>query len=144
MTTDRSPDTVINKVQSIQRCIHRARYEYDQAGENFHVDYTRQDAAILNVTRACEQAIDLANHIIRIRKLGIPTSSAESFDLLARGHIITLELATTLKGIVGFRNIAVHQYEDLDPDIVTWVITSGLDRLLDFTDAALDHAQQET
>jgi len=49
-------DTVINKVQSIERCIGRAREEYRLAAGNFQSDLSRQDAAILNVTRACEQA----------------------------------------------------------------------------------------
>ena len=75
-------DIVVNKIQSIQRCIERAREEYCDDPEGFDADYTRQDAAVLNILRACEQAIDLANHVIKSRKLGIPNSSAESFDLL--------------------------------------------------------------
>jgi uncharacterized protein YutE (UPF0331/DUF86 family) len=67
------------KVQSIQRCIKRAREESERAGSGFREDYTRQDAAILNITRACEQAIDLANHIIKTHKMGIPTSSRVKF-----------------------------------------------------------------
>ena len=56
-------DIVINKVQSIQRCIDRAREEYRLAGRNFASDFSRQDAAIFNITRACQHAIDLANHV---------------------------------------------------------------------------------
>lgn len=74
-------DVIINKIQSIQRCIKRAREEYKEAGEEFDSNYTKQDAAILNITRACEQALDLANHIIKTDKLGIPTDSGQSFDL---------------------------------------------------------------
>ena len=82
-------DIVINKVQSIQHCIERAREEYRLAGSDFATDYSRQDAAIPNITRACEQSIDLANHVIKSRKMGIPTSSAESFELLARQNVIS-------------------------------------------------------
>lgn len=53
-------DLVINKIQSIQRCIQRAREEYGSDPEGFDTNYTKQDAAILNVVQACEQAIDLA------------------------------------------------------------------------------------
>ncbi len=137
MTDRLVPDVMINKVQSIQRCIRRARDEYLQAGEAFATDYTRQDAAILNVTRACEQAIDLANYIIRQSRLGIPTSSANSFSLLAAGGVIDTDLTSRLIAMVGFRNIAVHQYEDLELAIVETVIQSGLDDLLSFTDAVM-------
>jgi uncharacterized protein YutE (UPF0331/DUF86 family) len=136
-------DVVVNKVQSIHRCVRRAREEYASAGDDFAGDYTRQDAAILNITRGCEQAIDLANYVVRARKLGVPTTSAETFDLLATGDVISNEMAESLKGMVGFRNVAVHQYRDLDMEIVEAVITSGLDDLIAFTDAVLtklDHS----
>ena len=80
-------DLVINKIQRIQRCIQRAREEYGSDPEGFDTNYTKQDAAILNVLRDCEQAIDLANYLINKHKLGIPTSSTESFDLLRQKFI---------------------------------------------------------
>lgn len=131
-------DIVINKIQSIQRCILRVKEEYDLAGNQFATDFSRQDAAILNITRACEQTIDLANHVIKTRKLGIPVSSADSFDLLARQHIISTELSLKMRKMVGFRNIAIHEYRVLDLSIVESVITKGLDDFLLFTDAVMD------
>jgi len=127
-------DVVINKVQNIQRCVRRAREEYQRNAEGFATDYTRQDAAILNVVRACETAIDLANHVIRIRKLGIPQSSAESFELLKAERVIDPELADRMKKMVGFRNTVVHQYTKIDLAIVGAVIVRGLDDLLAFAD----------
>ena len=47
-------DIVTNKIQSIQRCVLRAREEYGADRDGFAINYTRQDAAILNVLRACE------------------------------------------------------------------------------------------
>jgi hypothetical protein len=61
-------DIAINKIQSIQRCTLRAREEYRYDPGGFDTNYTRQDAAVLNILRACEQAIDLANHIIKSYK----------------------------------------------------------------------------
>ena len=125
-------DIVINKVQSIQRCIQRAREEYTADSDNFATNYTRQDAAILNVLRACEQAIDLANHLVKEYKMGIPTASAESFELLQAQQIISAELAQKLRKMVSFRNTIVHHYQRLELEIVTAVITTGLDDLLLF------------
>jgi uncharacterized protein YutE (UPF0331/DUF86 family) len=72
-------------------------------------DVVVQDAAILNITRACEQAIDLANHLIRAEKLGM----------------------------VGFRNTVIHEYQAVDMHIVETVIKSGLDDLLAFAQVCL-------
>jgi uncharacterized protein YutE (UPF0331/DUF86 family) len=69
-------DVVINKIQNIQRSVRRAREEYQANRDGFASDYTRQDAALLNLLRACEAAIDLANHVIRVRKLGIPVAES--------------------------------------------------------------------
>jgi hypothetical protein len=40
-------DVMINKIQSIHRCIRRAKEEYQLAGDHFSQDFSRQDAAIL-------------------------------------------------------------------------------------------------
>ena len=130
-------DIVINKIQSIQRCILRAREELALAGDRFAEDFSRQDAAVLNVTRACEQAIDLANHVVRVRQLGIPQSSADAFDLLACAGIIPPELATRLRRMIGFRNIAMHTYQVMELAIVAAIIRTGLDDLVALGDAVL-------
>jgi uncharacterized protein YutE (UPF0331/DUF86 family) len=131
-------DVMINKIQSIHRCIKRAKEEYQLAGDNFSHDFSRQDAAILNITRACEQAIDLANVVIKIRKLGIPNESRESFALLAKAALISESLSENLQRMVGFRNIVIHQYQNIEVSVIQTVIESGLDDLLLFTDAVIE------
>jgi uncharacterized protein YutE (UPF0331/DUF86 family) len=130
-------DIVINKIQSIQRCVERAREEYQGDLAGFDTNYSRQDAAILNVIRACEQAIDLANHVIKAYKMGIPTSSAESFDLLEKKLVIDQRLSKTLKNMVHFRNTVIHTYQRTNLAIVKAVILSGLDNLILFGDRIL-------
>jgi len=135
-------DIVINKIQSVQRCIARARQEYQTDPVGFATNYTAQDAAVLNVLRACEQTIDLANHLIQANKLGIPTSSAESFDLLVQKSIIDVALAEKLKRMVHFRNTVVHQYQKTDIEIVRTVIVFGLNDLIQFSDRVLAFIQR--
>ncbi len=125
-------DIVINKIQSIQRCVRRARDEYYADPDDFTTNFTRQDAALLNVLRACETAIDLANYVIRANKLGIPVSSADSFKLLGAERIIDNRLAERMQRMVGFRNTVIHQYTAVDLRIVQAVIVTDLDELLAF------------
>lgn len=125
-------EVVAQKITSVQRCIARARDSLAQAGASFRTDYMRQDAAVLNVIRACDTAIDLANMLIRRRRLGIPSESRESFTILIREKLIEPALGERLHNRVGFRNLAVHQYRELNPDIVEAVIRKDLDDLLDF------------
>jgi len=120
------------KAASIQRSVARARQECAAAGERFSEDLTRQDAAVLNVLRACETAIDLANALVRERQLGIPQSNRDSFRLLADAGVIARDLAERLQKMVGFRNVAVHRYRDLDVAVLVSVIRSDLEDLLLF------------
>lgn len=124
----------INKIQTIQRCVRRARQEYEKAPDQFATNYTQQDAALLNVVRACETAIDLANHLIRGRKLGIPVSSRNTFELLVAEGIIESGLAEKMKKMVGFRNMVVHQYTTVDLAIVVAAMVTGLNDILKFAD----------
>ena len=128
-------DIVLNKKESIERCVKQVRTYYGLPGDlPFEEDYLKQDAIALNLQRACEQCIDLANHTIRVRKLGLPNESKESFRLLEENHIIPKDLAGRLQGMIGFRNVLVHEYQRLDIRLMIDVIENRLDDLLLFVD----------
>lgn len=130
-------DILINKAATIERCVARARQEYDRDPATFAMDFTRQDAAILNVQRACEAALDMAQHLTRREHLGVPQSARDVFELLARGGWIDQALADALKRMVGFRNIAVHDYQSLQLAITVNVITLHLSEFLRYTELVL-------
>ncbi len=131
-------DTVLAKVASIQRCILRAREIFRRKQEDFLSDFDAQDIVVLNILRACELSIDLANHLIREKRLGLPKSSAESFLLLAQGGIISTTLAEHLGKMVGFRNISVHEYKIIDYEIVIGIVETGLEDVIAFTEKILE------
>jgi uncharacterized protein YutE (UPF0331/DUF86 family) len=137
-------DVVLNKKESIERCIKQIRSYYALPTDiPFENDYLRQDAIAANLQRACEQCIDLANHAIRIRKLGLPKESRESFRLLAQNGIIPRYLAAYLENMVGFRNTLVHEYQRLDIRLMVDVIENHLDDLVDFTNAIMTLFSQD-
>jgi uncharacterized protein YutE (UPF0331/DUF86 family) len=129
-------DVIVGKAAIIERCIARAREEL-MASADFASDFTRQDAAILNIERACDASIDIADRIVRLRGLGAPASSRDSVAKLVQAAIIDQHLADRLMRMMGFRNLAVHQYHKLDLAIVRAVIEKNLDDLLEFTAIAL-------
>ena len=133
-------DLLLNKAATIERCVARARQEYAAAGEHFATDFTRQDAAVLNVQRACEAALDIGHHIVRRERLGLPQSARDVFDMLSAAGWVELALADAMKRMVGVRNIAVHDYQELLLPITVSVITEHLDEFLRFTAAILSRA----
>ena len=130
-------DVLINKAATIERCVRRAREEYAADPGSFATNFTRQDAAILNIQRACEAALDMGQHLIRRERLGVPQSARDVFALLAQGGWITPALADGLKRMVGFRNIAVHDYESLQLPITIRIIEIHLDKFLDYSQTLL-------
>ncbi len=125
-------DVVLNRAAAIERCLHRVREVYAGDDRNLREDLTRQDSIILNLQRACEAAIDLAMHMVREHRLGIPQDSREAFDLLSNAGLFPRESAERLRRMVGFRNVAVHDYQTLNLDIVREIIGSHADDLAAF------------
>lgn len=130
-------DVLINKAATIERCVRRAREEYSADPESFLTNYTRQDAAILNIQRACEAALDMGQYLIRRDKLGVPQSARDVFTLLAQANWISSDLADQMKRMVGFRNIAVHDYQTLQIPITVNIIEKHLDEFLEFSKLVL-------
>ena len=130
-------DVLINKAATIERCVARAREEYAKDPDTFATDHTRQDAAILNIQRACEAALDMGQHLIRRERLGVPQGARDVFTLLARGGWIGSDLEEQLKPMVGFRNIAVHDYQVLHMPMTVAIITQHLHELLDYAQIIL-------
>jgi len=130
-------DVLINKAAVIERCVARAREEYATDPATFATNFTRQDAAILNIQRACEAALDMGQHLVRREKLGVPQSARDVFALLAQGGWIHAPLADGLKRMVGFRNIAVHDDQALQLPITVTIIEKHLDEFLQYSQALL-------
>jgi len=130
-------DVLLNKAATVERCVARAREEYDRNPATFATDFTRQDAATLNVQRACEAVLDMGQHLVRRERLGVPQSARDVFELLARAQWIDAPLADALKRMVAFRNIAIHDYQSLLLPILVNVITQHLGEFLEFTHLVL-------
>jgi uncharacterized protein YutE (UPF0331/DUF86 family) len=126
-------DVLINKAAAIERAVRRVHEEHAGDDGNITNNQTRQDAIVLNLQRACESSIDAAMHLVRIHRLGVPQETREAFDLLERAQIIDAGLADRLRKMVGFRNVAVHDYQRLSLDIVRQIVAKHLDDFLAFT-----------
>lgn len=118
-------DVILNKIASIERCVKRINEVYDSNPLNLD-DYTKQDSIILNIQRAYKCSIDLAMHIISEKKLGIPQNSRDAFEVLESNNIIHKTLSSKLKPMVGFRSIAVHDYQNVNMKVVQTIIEKHL------------------
>lgn len=120
-------ETPLLKIDSIRRCISRVK---QISAQNPGLEtQDSQDLVVLNLQRACEQTLDLGNWVCAFRNLSVPRTSREVFTILEQANILPSALATNLRKMIGFRNIAVHEYQELDPAIIKSIISH---RLSDF------------
>lgn len=118
-------DVVMQKLASIDRCL-RAVRDYVAGDLSRLEEPIVLDAVVLNLQRACEQAIDAACREASRLGLGVPADSADAFTILERERLLTPSLAERMRRMVGFRNVAVHEYRRLDPAIVRTVVEHRL------------------
>lgn len=130
-------EVVLNKAAVMERCLKRIAEEYEGHEDELESDYTRQDAIVLNLLRASEAAIDLAMHEARVGKLGLPQESREAFALLERAGRIEPELSERMQAMVGFRNVAVHDYQKLRLEILKSILENHLNDFRNFAAAIL-------
>lgn len=120
-------DVILNKAASIERCLQRIVEEYAGDKQNLVANQTKQDAIVLNLQRTCETAIDLAMYVVSQRKLGVPQDSRDAFALLQTAGILPSDLVQRMQRMVGFRNVAIHEYTRLNLEVVYSIITKQLD-----------------
>ena len=130
-------DIILNKIATIERCMKRIHEVYEGNPDTL-TDYTKQDSIILNILRACEASIDLSMHIVSERKLGVPKASREAFKLLQDASLIDETLAKTLMNMVGFKNVAVHDYQALQLEILQAILEKHINDFTQFTKVVLE------
>ena len=123
------------KLEALIRCVHRIKDQNISTVEELENNLDKQEIIILNLQRAVQICVDIGNHILLDYKTPTPSTMAETFKYLAQNNLISKDNADDLSHAVGFRNIAVHQYEELDCKIIFSIISDHLDDFKTFASA---------
>jgi uncharacterized protein YutE (UPF0331/DUF86 family) len=116
-------DRVLAKIGTIERCLGRIA---EVRGKKELQPIDVEDIASLNLQRAIQAAVDLATHIVSAEGYGTPDSTAGVFTLFQQRGILDADLSGRLRRMVGFRNIAVHEYQTVDPAILESILEHHL------------------
>ena len=120
------------KVDSILRCLNRIDDRIPDSEYDFLRDFDAQDVVILNLTRAVQLCVDIATHILSTTNQPVPSTMAEAFISLERISIISPEIADKMKRSVGYRNVAIHNYDDIDLSITYDIANNHLGDFKEF------------
>jgi len=124
------PELVAKRLAVIETCVTELRRLADP--EIIETDIREERFVEHTLQIAIQAAQDVASHIVSDERLGEPRTNRELFDLLARNGWLDESEAALLGNMVGFRNILVHGYGDVDLSIVRDVLENHLDELLQF------------
>jgi len=92
----------------------------------YRADWKTQRIVERTLHLAIEACMDVADHLVADRRLRVPETGAESFEILAEAGLLSAELGSALASMVGFRNILVHDYARIDSEIVIRVLRTDL------------------
>ena len=123
-------EVVEQMLESLRRCLQRIQTKCPADAETLATDFDLQDIVSLNLSRAVQLCVDIGAHMISGMDVAAPDTMGQTFDILTQGGVIPAALAINLKKAVGFRNIAVHNY-----DAINWHIVHSIakDHLADFS-----------
>ena len=126
------------KLESLARCVRRVKQKRPPSLDLLVADPDIQDILVLNLGRAVQLCVDIGSHLISATEAPAPQTMGEVFSTLAALGVISDELAARLRAAVGFRNIAVHNYDRVDWAVVFAISTRHLDDFREFA-AAVQH-----
>jgi len=127
------------KLETLRYCIARIAEKCPGQPEQLESDADLQDIIVLNLTRSIQLCVDIASHLIAQSDESAPMTMGDALSKLAQLGILDDRLATKLRQAVGFRNIAVHNYDKVDWAIVHAICSRRLD---DFRQFALGIEKQ--
>ena len=132
-------EVIYNKIESLRRCIQRIENKKPFEIDDLLEDYDLQDIICLNLERAVQACVDIAAHLISASNAKAPDTMSDSFTTLKKLNYINEELEKKMIKAVGFRNIAVHTYQNIDWEIVYSIVTKNLNDFVEFAKKITEH-----
>ncbi len=130
-------EVIEQKLESVRRCLQRIKEKCPPSADILARDLDAQDILALNLSRAVQLCVDIGAHIVAGKNVPPPATMGQTFDVLAELGIISEELALRMKNAVGFRNIAVHNYDAINWQIVHAIATRHVGDFTDFARSVL-------
>ncbi len=125
-------DVVLNKLENLRRCVKRIEDKTPATYEKLVNDYDLQDIITLNLERCVQQCVDIGLHILSDLEVAAPETMSRTFWALERANCLSHDVAERMTKAVGFRNTAVHAYQEIDWQIVFTIITKHLGDFREF------------
>ena len=125
-------DIILSKIANIRNCIKRIEEITKLSANSLDNNFDIQDIFVLNLQRAIQATFDITNIIIKEYNLDLPVNYKSGFEILARFNFIDQDIKERMIKMAGFRNIAVHNYEKINVEILKSILANNLNDFEEF------------
>ena len=123
---------ILHKLQAITDSLSKLE-ELAQMGKDvFLIDFRSIDSAKYNLQTSIEAMIDICNHIISRKRLRVPATNVESFEVVSEAGLLPADVLPVYRSMARFRNRIVHMYDDVDDSQIHEILQTRLDDIRAF------------
>lgn len=132
-----------DRIKKVYNCVQRLERYRKLSLEQYIENRDAQDIVERNFQVAIQACMDMANYIVARKRLPVPENEGNVFTILGEHGVISRELATRIRGMVGFRNVLVHDYLKIDAPTVHYLLTHNLEHFYAYCNAIMDFLETE-
>ncbi|MFZ4404121.1 MAG: type VII toxin-antitoxin system HepT family RNase toxin [Pseudobdellovibrionaceae bacterium] len=130
-------DVIYSKINIVKNCLTAIEKARTQEKDDLFL----QNIYELNLQRAIQACVDMGHVVIAKEGLGLPNKYRQCFEILHKHQVIDQTLMKKMISMVGFRNISVHDYEAVKPEILKSIISNHLHDFEDYCSVIYHRAQ---
>jgi uncharacterized protein YutE (UPF0331/DUF86 family) len=134
---------ILRKISRVRNNLSRLREKEKISLKSFKEDLDIQDIVLHNLQLAIQGCIDIGSHIISDEGWGIAGSLSEIFYILQEKGVIRGDLTEKMVSVVGFRNILIHEYDEINLNIVHDILQNHLIDIDEFLLSVVNHFRLE-
>ena len=123
---------ILHKLQAITDSLSKLE-ELAQMGKDvFLIDFRSIDSAKYNLQTSIEAMIDICNHIISRKRLRVPATNVESFEVVSEAGLLPADVLPVYRSMARFRDRIVHMYDEVDDGQIYEILRTRLDDIRAF------------
>jgi uncharacterized protein YutE (UPF0331/DUF86 family) len=134
---------ILRKISEIETCKSQLGEFSNITTKEYKENWKTQRIVERTLQMMIEICVDISNHIISEGGMRVPVSYADTFKILHDNSVIDSGLLDTMEKMAKFRNIIVHQYEEVDVEIVVLILEKYLGDFERFKEAILDYLKKQ-
>jgi uncharacterized protein YutE (UPF0331/DUF86 family) len=121
-----NPDVLHRRLEKLDEYLDYLESAQRYSFREFADDLERRGSVERFLHLSVEALTDMASHVVSDEDLGSVDRARDLPDRFAEAGYVDDELATTWKDMIGFRNVLVHEYLEIDPERVYDVLQNQL------------------